>query len=337
MGSSSRRVASIDARNAVADHGWCRRWNAKARCSSSGAEVARHAGRVRVGQQDLAEQDPVTGVGVDEAPPAPMHLVYVVDVEGVPLLHARIARHVGRRAVAPRVVAQVGVFEEPVSHVDAKAVDVAVEPESDDVIEIVGDGRLPPIQVRLLGGEEVEVPLPAGVVSGPRRPPEHRQPVVRRPAPHAVVGPDVTPPVGVMPIGPSVGEPHVLARGVVRHQIEQHPHAGGMGVGDERVEVIERAVPRVDAAVVGHVVAVVEVRRRVARRDPHGVDTEASEVREPRPQAGEVAQAVPVGVGEAPQVHLVEDRVAPPRHPLLSAVGGNGHRLDPTIGPAPLD
>ena len=44
--------------------------------------------------------------------------------------------------------------------------------------------------------------------------------------------------------------------------------------GDQSVEVAKRAEHRVDAAIVGNVVAEIRHRRRVDRRDPHRVDAE---------------------------------------------------------------
>ena len=77
----------------------------------------------------------------------------------------------------------------------------------------------------------------------------------------------------------------------------------------------------VDAAVVADVVAAVGERRGVPGSDPQGVDAERLQVGEPGQQAGEVAVAVAVPVGEAARVHLVGDGLAPPwaTHP-------RGHR-----------
>ncbi len=90
------------------------------------------------------------------------------------------------------------------------------------------------------------------------------------------------------------------------------------------VEVGQRAERRVDAAVVADVVAVVVLRRRVDRREPHDVDAEALEVVEVPGDAHEVADAVTVGVGEAARVHLVHDGTLPPR--LAGGTGGGRRR-----------
>ena len=85
------------------------------------------------------------------------------------------------------------------------------------------------------------------------------------------------------------------------------------------LQVGERAVVGVDAAVVGHVVAVVR-RRRERRHEPQPGDAEVVgrrrvavvEVVELRRQARQVADPVAVAVGVAPDEDLGEDPVAPP-------------------------
>ena len=61
-------------------------------------------------------------------------------------------------------------------------------------------------------------------------------------------------------------------------------------------EVLHRAVGRIDRAVVGDVVAVVAQRRGVEGQQPDGGDAEVLDVVEPLHQAGEIADAVVVGV-----------------------------------------
>ena len=62
-----------------------------------------------------------------------------------------------------------------------------------------------------------------------------------------------------------------------------------VGLVHELDEVAERAEARVDAVVVGDVVAVVAPRRRLERRQPERVDAEALEVVEPAGEPLEVA------------------------------------------------
>ena len=83
-------------------------------------------------------------------------------------------------------------------------------------------------------------------------------------------------------------------------------------LGDEPLEVVQRAVARMDVLVVGDVVAVVAQRRRVERQQPERVDAELLQVVELLGQAGEVADAVVVAVEEGADVRLVDDGVLVP-------------------------
>ena len=81
---------------------------------------------------------------------------------------------------------------------------------------------------------------------------------------------------------------------------------------DERLEVVERAVARMDVPVVGDVVAVVAQRRREERQQPQAGDAEPLQVVELLREALEVADAVVVAVEERLDVRLVDDRVLVP-------------------------
>ncbi len=129
---------------------------------------------------------------------------------------------------------------------------------------------------------------------------------------------------GVAP-GPGVEEPGVLVRGVVRDPVERDPHAEVVGVGDQSVELGEVAEGGVDVAVVGNVVAEVGHRRRVDRRQPQRIDAEPAEMAQLRADAGEVADAIAICVGERARVDLVEDCGLPPS--IVSGVVGHGFPL----------
>jgi hypothetical protein len=114
-------------------------------------------------------------------------------------------------------------------------------------------------------------------------------------------------------------------------QLDEHLDVAGVGRVDERLEVVERAVARVDAPVVGDVVAVVLERRGEERQDPQAGDAEALEVVELLRQPGEVADAVVVAVEERLDVRVVDDRVLVPERIVVGrgrgvcdGVGGNG-------------
>jgi hypothetical protein len=112
---------------------------------------------------------------------------------------------------------------------------------------------------------------------------------------------------------------------VVRDEVGDDPQSQVVGPCEQGVRVGERAVPRVDVPVVGHVVAAVGLRGRVERREPDGVGAEGGDVVQARRDAGQVPGPVTVEVGEGPRVDLVDDGGAPP----LGRVGfghvGVGH------------
>ncbi len=212
-----------------------------------------------------------------------------------------------------------------VGDVDAEPVDAAVEPEPQDVVERLGDLRTCPVEVRLLGREEVQVPrrlLPVAVGGQPLpgRPAEDGPPVVRGvgtagPVAGAEPVPVALDRAGAGREGPP--KPRMLVRGVVGDQVQDDPQAEAMDLGDEGLRLGEIAEEGGDVAVVGDVVAAVGERRRIPGRDPDRVDAEVGQVGESRPDALDVPDAVAVAVGEAADVDLVDDGVPPP-------LGGRG-------------
>ena len=116
-------------------------------------------------------------------------------------------------------------------------------------------------------------------------------------------------------------EPRVLIGGVVDDELGDDADAAAVRFGDEVIEVVERAVARMDVLVVGDVVAVVSQRRRVERQQPEAVDAEALQVVELLRQAGEVADAVVGAVEERADVRLVDDGVLVPEGVGIGVIG----------------
>ena len=83
----------------------------------------------------------------------------------------------GRRSRAGRRGRAGRVLRQAVRDVDAEAVDAAVEPEPQDRLELRADLRVRPVEVRLLGREQVEVPL---AVRRPAPRPARRTPTASR-------------------------------------------------------------------------------------------------------------------------------------------------------------
>ena len=172
-----------------------------------------------------------------------------------------------------------------------------------------------PVEVGLLRGEEVQVPLTVARRAPTPEPPNSDCQSVGGSVPSGprAVAEDVAAP-GRRPGGAaSASRNHVVpVGGVVGHDVDDDLDAGVVQRGDHLVEVVQRAEPRVDVAVVVDVVAAVGQRGRVERAQPDRVDAEVAQVGDPRGDAGQVADAVAVGVGEAARVDLVDDGLAPP-------------------------
>ena len=275
------------------------------------ARVQRHARGVhpRLG-------DGGTGrvVLVEHGAPLGVDLVHVVAVEqGV----GAVLRHRGELSGRRQRLAE--VLGEHVGDVDTEPVDTAVAPEPQGADEVRPHLGVRPVQVGLRHVEVVEVPLPVRDAL-PRGPAEHRLPVRRRLGPigSGALAEDVPlargrPAAG----GESLLEPRVVVRGVVGHDVDDDPDAVGVQPRDELVHVGQGPQARVDVAVVGDVVPAVGERRGVEGAQPDGIHPQFGEVRHTRGDAGDVAEAVGVAVGEAAGIHLVHHGLAPP-------VGGVG-------------
>ena len=107
-------------------------------------------------------------------------------------------------------------------------------------------------------------------------------------------------------------EPGMLVRGVVDHELGDDPQVAALGFGHEAAEIPHRAEVGIDAAIVGDVVAVVAAGARIERQQPQRGDAEVLQIVEPFGQAGEIADAVVVAVGERLDVQLIDDRVLVP-------------------------
>ena len=151
---------------------------------------------------------------------------------------------------------------------------------------------------------------------------------------HAAVGRRVAPHVEVaiprVPCAARIDEPAMLVGGVVDHQVEQDADAARPGPRHQPVEVLQGPELGGDLLIVGDVVAVVVHRRGEDRRQPDDADAQRLQVVEPGNDAGDVAHAVAVAVGEAARIDLVHGGALPPfrlgcgqtRSPRLRRCGG---------------
>lgn len=95
---------------------------------------------------------------------------------------------------------------------------------------------------------------------------------------------------------------------MVDHKIQHHPDAAFVQFCEQRIEVVHAAEDWVDGTVIGHIVAEIEHRRCINRREPDGIDAELSEIVDFFADAGEVADAVAIRIFETARVDLVDHR-----------------------------
>ena len=219
-------------------------------------------------------------------------------------------------------------LEQVRDRVEAEAVEPEVEPEAQHVEHRVLDLRVVVVEVGLVGEEPVPVVLAGDRVPGPVRGlgVDEDDPGVLV----AVVGVRPHVPVALRRPGRRVRErlePWVLDRGVVHHQVGDHPDLPRVRRVDQLLDVVDRPVVGVDLPEVGDVVAAVAQRRLVERQQPDAVDPEPLQVVELLGQAAEVADPVAVGVVEAAYVDLVEDRVLEPQRLGFEPLPGEGLRV----------
>ena len=265
------------------------------------AEVVRHVRWPPVG---LGQQNPARVPGV--------HLLANALDKGVGL-----GQVLSRRAVP---LEQIGHGVEP------ESVKPEVQPEAHHLEHGLAHLGVFVVEIRLVGVEAMPVVLLAGVVPRPVGPLD----VVEH---DTGLGPTLIVVVPDVPIGPGVvlarsrlDEPGVLIARVVHHQVPDDPDASPVRVLEEPDEVTQRPVARVHVEEVADVVPAVTKGRGIEGQEPQAVDPQPLEVVELLPQAGEIARTVVVGVVEALEVHLVEDRPAVPvdRRVEGSAVRGEG-------------
>ena len=136
-----------------------------------------------------------------------------------------------------------------------------------------------------------------------------------------VVGPDVEIAVQTSQVWRCAGalKPWMLVRGVVDHQLGDHPQAALVRLVDKAAHIRQRAIIRMHAAVVGDVVTVVAARRGIEGQQPDRGDAEIGDVVELGDQSGKIADAVVIGVEEGLDVKLVDDRILVPKRILMQS------------------
>jgi hypothetical protein len=146
-----------------------------------------------------------------------------------------VRARVGTGRIGRGIVAQETILHDRVRDIDPETRDPAVEPEAQDRVEGLAHLLVPPVQVRLLGKEIVQVVLPGRAVERPGGAAEDAAPVVGRATVGGRIPPDVPVPVpgGVPP--QRVEEPRMLLARVVGNEVEEDPDVSAGRLGDQPV------------------------------------------------------------------------------------------------------
>ena len=154
--------------------------------------------------------------------------------------------------------------------VDAEPVDAEIEPELHDLPDLLADGRVVVVQVRLVAEEPVPVVGLGDRVPGPVR--ELGVDEDDADAAVAIVGvaPHVPVAAGIVRRAARLDEPGVLIGGVIQDELDDDAQPARVRLLQERLEVLQRAVARMDARVVGDVIPIVAEGRWIHGLNPRG-------------------------------------------------------------------
>ena len=108
-------------------------------------------------------------------------------------------------------------------------------------------------------------------------------------------------------------KPKVLIGSVIDDEIDDDLHPAPVRLVHELDEIPIRAVARVDAVVVGNIVAVVAIGRGIKGREPDRFHADRVEIIEPAHESFEIADTVAVRVHERLDVEAVNDGVLIPK------------------------
>ena len=196
--------------------------------------------------------------------------------------------------------------------IDAEAADTLVEPEVRGVKEGLAHLWVLPVEVRLRLGKRVQVVLLALLAPRPGRAAEDGSPVRRSRAVRLGVAPDVPVGLGIRAVLLRLEEPRVLVGAVVEYEVHDDADVALLRLGDELFHVLHRAVRRVDPAVIGNIISIVDHRRWVDRREPDGSRAEGLQVVEMARDTWDVTHARPGRILETLRIDLIDDGFLPP-------------------------
>ena len=122
---------------------------------------------------------------------------------------------------------------------------------------------------------------------------------------------------------------------MVGHEIEDDLKPACVRGVDERVEIGHGAEQRIDAGIVGDIIAEIGHRRGEDRRQPDRVDAEVQQIGQPVDNALDVADPVGIGVLKRAGIDLIEHAVPPPTSVILLPRSVRGDNLNHEVSTSP--
>ena len=196
--------------------------------------------------------------------------------------------------------------------IHAEAVHALVAPPCHHAVHVVAQFRILPVQIGLLRREQVQIVHVCFRVKLPRRSAEARTPVVRRASVLFRFAPDVVVAIRVILALPTLHEPRMLVGRVVDNQVHHDANATPMRLLKQLIEIRHRAEFRLNRLIIADVIAVIDVRGLVHRRQPNHINAQLLQVVQPRRHALQIADAVAVCIHEAARIDLIDDGFLPP-------------------------
>ncbi|MPM53797.1 hypothetical protein SDC9_100566 [bioreactor metagenome] len=185
--------------------------------------------------------------------------------------------HIALRRRRPFAIRQPLRLGDEVDDVHAKSIHAAVKPAVHHSIDFRTDGGVFPVEVRLLLGKQMQVPLIGQIIIFPRGRGKERSPVVGFLAVFSVP-PDVIVAIGIVLALSGFDKPGVLVGTMVDHEIHNQPHPARMQPIQQRVKLRHRAKLLHDGFIITDVIPHVVVGGIIDRVEPNRADAERSDI-----------------------------------------------------------
>ena len=246
-----------------------------------------------------------------------VHLLQVlVDVGSV----GRAAA-VAVQLIHERRVGKAGRLGDQADDVHSKAVDALLAPAGHHVEHILTHSRIVPVEVGLLGGEEVQIVHIRRLIVLPGGAGEPGAPVIGL---FAVLSlsPEVVIPLGIVLTAAALQKPLVLVGRVVDNEVHHDFDPARMRLCQHPVKILHGAELVHDILVIADIVAVVVVGRLVDGGEPDNVNAKLLQIVQFGRDSVKITDSIAVTVRVAAGIDLINNTFFPPGllHTYLQAV-----------------